>query len=420
MKKMLIIHPHWPPSNTVGVHRVRLIANELQHFGWKATVLTVDERDIEDDLSPELLRLVDASVEVVKVRARPVRQFMGKRLVGDIGLRAFTPLKKKAEELLSASKFDFIWFSLPSWYTPIMGPSLRSKFDVQYGVDYRDPWVYRLAPSQRGLNRATATVALARLLEPLALRKVSLISGVSDGYLAGIVERYPEHKTTQFLTFQMGFRKEDHFVVLDDFAPPFTPDKRTYVYAGAYAPNWYPLFRLWMQGLAACAQSGSLKGVEFLFIGTGNPELQSISDLAAEFGVAELVREIPERMPFLQVQQILRNSAGALVIGSIEPHYSASKIFQCLITSPRVFAFFHEQSEGLQILRKCNATNFFAGYNNQKSDGQLINELAQKIEQFGNEESPWDPQLQHLEAHSARTNAATFATVVESLLPPKP
>ena len=35
MKRILIIYPHWPPSNLVGVHRVRLIANETDPV-WKS------------------------------------------------------------------------------------------------------------------------------------------------------------------------------------------------------------------------------------------------------------------------------------------------------------------------------------------------------------------------------------------------
>ena len=34
MKTVLIIYPHWPPSNLVGVHRVRLIANHLHAQDW--------------------------------------------------------------------------------------------------------------------------------------------------------------------------------------------------------------------------------------------------------------------------------------------------------------------------------------------------------------------------------------------------
>ena len=43
MKNMLIIYPHWPPSNLAGVHRARLISNFLPDFGWHPIVLTVKE-----------------------------------------------------------------------------------------------------------------------------------------------------------------------------------------------------------------------------------------------------------------------------------------------------------------------------------------------------------------------------------------
>lgn len=416
MKNMLIIHPHWPPSNTVGVHRVRLIANELHHFNWNATVLTVDERDIEDDLSPDLEQLVDGSVEVIKVRARPVFSLMGKRLIGDIGLRAYGALKRKAEAMLATSPFDFVWFSLPSWYTPLMGPGLNKKFGTPYGVDYRDPWMYQLAPEQQGFNRALATVTLARILEPIALSRVSLISGVNDAYLSGISSRYPNLEQTQRITFQMGFRKEDHHIELNSFTPPFDEGHQTFVYAGAYSPNWYPLFRIWMEGLAKLNQREPLQNVQFLFIGTHNPSLQSITELASEFGITPLVRELPDRIPFLEVQQILREAQGSMVIGSTEPHYSASKLFQCLVTSPRTFAFFHEHSEGREILDLIEATQFFVGYSNEKSHELLVNEVASRLEAFLDPAMLWTPRVEQLEPHTSRANASKFLAAVEEVI----
>ena len=83
MKRILIIYPHWPPSNLVGVHRVRLIANELEALGWKPTVLTVDEHDHEEQLSAASEQLVKPGMEVIKVRARPVKKIAGKRVIGD-------------------------------------------------------------------------------------------------------------------------------------------------------------------------------------------------------------------------------------------------------------------------------------------------------------------------------------------------
>ena len=242
---MLIIHPHWPPSNLVGVHRVRLIANQMHHFGWKAIVLTVHESHLEEDLSYDLNRLVNKEIEVIKVDAAPVRHVFGKRLVGDIGLRAFQSLKNEALALATQREIDFVWFSLPPWYTPFIGAHLWKRLGIPYGVDYRDPWVYKLTDEQKGLNRATLTVALAHLLEPAALKHAALISGVSHSYLSGA---YSRNKTLQCaqVTFQMGFCRDDHFVEIPDFKPPFTSGKQSFVYAGAYSHNWAPLFRLFL------------------------------------------------------------------------------------------------------------------------------------------------------------------------------
>lgn len=417
MRKMLIIHPHWPPSNTVGVHRVRLIANELHANGWHATVLTVDERDIEDDLAPGTQELVAPDVEVIKVRARPVRTFMGKRLIGDIGLRAWHALKAEAENQLKNNPFDFIWFSVPSWYTPLMGPSLHKRYKVAYGVDYRDPWVYELAQQEKGFNRATATVTAAKILEPLALQRCALVSGVSEGYLSGIDRRYPNLRSVSTTTFQMGFSKWDHSIILSNFEVPFTEGKRTFVYAGAYSPNWEPLFHLWLRGLRKANQSGIIPpDVEFLFIGTGNPSLPSIANRAQQLGLDCLVREIPNRIPFLQVQQILRESSGAIVIGSVEPHYSASKIFQCLITAPRVMGFFHEASEGASILAECHADTFFVPYNPNIQEEELIDHIASAISKFTNPNQSWDPDLSPLEAHTSARNAQKFLAAVEQII----
>ena len=233
---MLIIYPHWPPSNLVGVHRVRLIANELHELGWRATVLTIDSADYEEPPAIEALQLVAPEVEVFTVRALPVRKMFGRRLVGDIGLRGFNALRKRASEILEDGTVSFIWFSLPSWYPSLMGYRLSKRFGVPFGLDYQDPWVYALAPHQRGFNRATATIAIARILEPLALRNVALISGISEGYLQGIKERYLKLTRVPFVTCQLGFSRRDHFIELPDFELPFHPMKRTFVTRGLIGP----------------------------------------------------------------------------------------------------------------------------------------------------------------------------------------
>jgi len=416
MRRMLIIHPHWPPSNLVGVHRVRLIANELNALGWHPIVLTIDERDYEESLSYETLKLVSSSVEVIRVRAKPVRTFLGKRLVGDISLRGWPALKEKAESILSHQKVDFIWFSLPPWYTSLLGRLLKRKFNVPFGIDYRDPWIFERAEHQKGFNRALATAVVARILEPVALRNVSLISGVSVGYLDGVMKRYQRVQSIPNVTFQMGFARRDHHIELPDFSSPFQHDKRTYVYAGAHWALGAPVFTLWLESLAALHNQSPLDGIEFLFVGTGNPELPSIQSQAEELGIQSIVREIPERQPYLEVQQMLRESDGALVIGSIEPHYSASKLFQCLVTAPRVFGFFHEASEGREILESCQADSFYVAYHTEKAQEQLQAELQSAILQFTDPASHWQPDLTPLQEHTSANNAQKFIAAVEQAI----
>ena len=93
MKNILIIYPHWPPSNLAGVHRARLIANFLPDFDWKPIILTVHPDYYEEKPDWDILKTVNKDIEVIHVPAKKV----GKpRIIGDIGLRAFTQLKKKA------------------------------------------------------------------------------------------------------------------------------------------------------------------------------------------------------------------------------------------------------------------------------------------------------------------------------------
>ena len=162
-----------------------------------------------------------------------------------------------------------------------------------------------------------------------------------------------------------------------------------------------PLFKLWLHGLAALKEQHPLDDVEFLFIGTGNKSLPCLQELANSLGLEDIVREIPERLSYLQVQQILRASAGALVIGSVEPHYSASKIFQCLITAPRLFGFFHPESEGKRILKSASAEAYFIPYNPEIPENELINNIRHTLEAFIQPDAAWEPSLDALEVHSA-------------------
>src|ERR1019366_4670600 len=133
-KNLLIIYPHWPPSNLAGVHRPRLIANYIHEFGWQPIVLTVKSEFYEEEPDTDIAKTVSPLIKVIYVNAfKPLKRF---RFFGDIGLRSFYQLYKGALKILNTSKIDFIWIPIPSFYVAVLGRLIHTKTGIPYGIDY--------------------------------------------------------------------------------------------------------------------------------------------------------------------------------------------------------------------------------------------------------------------------------------------
>ena len=178
MKKILIISPHFPPSNLAAVHRSRLFAQHLPQFGWEPIVLTVHEKYYEETLDHNLEKLLSIGLRIEKVKAFPVTK---PRLIGDIGLRAFFQLYKKAKQIIKRDKIDFLYIPIPSFYCALLGRWLHNSTGIKYGIDYIDPWVHYFPGSNKLFSRHWFSTKIATFLEPIAVKKASLITGVAEG-----------------------------------------------------------------------------------------------------------------------------------------------------------------------------------------------------------------------------------------------
>src|ERR1700734_130550 len=127
MPRILIISPHFPPSNLAAVHRSRLFAMHLPAFGWEPVILTVDERYYEEQPDPNLSRLLPAGLRVEKASAFRVTK---PRLIGDVGLRGFFQLYRKAKRLIRQNKIDFLYIPIPSFYVALLGRWLHASTGV--------------------------------------------------------------------------------------------------------------------------------------------------------------------------------------------------------------------------------------------------------------------------------------------------
>jgi len=359
-KKILIICPHFPPSNLAGVHRTRLFAQHLPSFGWEPIILTVHEKYYEEALDHNLEKLLPPSLRVEKVKAFKVAK---PRLIGDIGLRAFFQLYKKAKQLIQSEKIEFLYIPVPSFYCALLGRWLHHSTNIKYGIDYIDPWVHHFPGSDQLFSRHWWSTKIAKFLEPIAVKKALLITGVAEGYYKGVAERNP-HLLNQAIWGAMpyGGEKADHENLKDGAIQPYlfkkNRNKIQLVYAGAMLPKAYKVLEAVFQSIKA--HSATFENIEFHFIGTGkivnDPASFTIKPIAQQFGLwGTTVFEYAQRIPYLDVLAHLQAATGVFILGSTEPHYTPSKIYQAVLAEKPVMAVLHSASSAKSVIEESGA-----------------------------------------------------------------
>ena len=359
MKKILMVYPHFPPSNLAGVHRPRLFAQHLKSFGWEPVILTVDEKYYEEELDWNLNKLLPTDLRIEKVKAFAITK---PRLIGDIGLRSFFQLRKRALQLIRNEKFDFVYIPIPSFYVSLLGPYLKKMTGVNYGIDYIDPWVHNFPGSEKIFSRHWLSSQLAKWLEPKAIKNASLITGVSEGYYKGVVERNPQLvNKCIFGAMPYGGEPVDHLKMRELNLAPYLFKKNgkiQLVYAGAILPKSYVIIESIFQVIKTDPEI--FNNVEIHFIGTGkianDPNYYSIKALAEKYNLWNTnIFEYPKRIPYMDVLIHLENSDGIFIIGSTEPHYSPSKVFQAVLSKKSILAILHEKSSAINVIKKYQA-----------------------------------------------------------------
>jgi hypothetical protein len=367
MKNVLIITSHFPPSNLAGVHRGRLFAKYLPNYGWNPTVLTVDEKYYEEKLDYDLNLFIPSKLNIEKVNAF---NNSNPRTIGDIGLRAFYQLLKRANILIKRNRIDFIYIIIPSFYLSLLGPLLYRKHGIKYGIDYMDPWVHNFPGSDKKFSRHWWSTFLSKILEPIALKKVSLITTVAPKYIEPIFIRIPElsRLSLKTLSLPMGWDGDEKKIV-DDFDKKIEKfsnnNKLILIYAGAFLPKSIELITLFFQVVKR--NIDLFQDVEFHFIGTGEPLIKkgaiTIKDIATKLSIYDkIVFEHPNRIPYINVLSHISYSNGIFIIGSSESHYTPSKLFSAFIMQKPVFALLHEHSTAKNILENTKwgkVCNFF-------------------------------------------------------------
>lgn len=416
MKNILILYSHWPPSNLAGVHRARLISNFLHDLNWNPIVLTVHEDYYKEKLDQDIVKTVNPKTEVIKVKAKEVNS--SGRFIGDITLRAYSNLKEEAIKIIKDRKIDFLWAPIPSFYSAILARKIHNVTGVPYGIDYIDPWVDSFVGQQKLFSKAWISNQVAKFMEPYSVKKAALISGVSTSYYQGVLDRNFKNKKIAHVGMPYGFDPSDHKIIIDNIQYPWKEEEEVYIYAGALLPKSTYFLDLFFRQIKELKQNGKWKDNKKLyFVGTISSTSKSISDYAQEYEISDTVIEIKARFPFLHILNFLNKAKGVMVFGTTESHYTASKIFQSLLSEKPIFGVFHHESSVVKILKECQAENYLTEYSENEDQAEFENRFKKNIELFFNaEELHWNPNLNNLDPYSAKESAKKLVEEIELTL----
>ena len=171
-KKVIILSYYWPPSGGSGVQRWMYFAKYLKQFGWEPIVISVDEQQAAYPvMDPSLLEEAEG-IRVIKTATRePLRfyslltsgntksgipqgevkrkSFLGKAAAYIRG-NYFIPDARKgwvpyavnaAKKVIREENITCLITTGPPHSTHLAGLQLKEQFNLNWWVDFRDPWV---------------------------------------------------------------------------------------------------------------------------------------------------------------------------------------------------------------------------------------------------------------------------------------
>lgn len=418
MRRVLIVASHFAPSNLATAHRSRLFSKHLADFGWEPVIVTVDHQFYSEELDWQLAKLIPDDLRVERVSAVRSTPF---GLVGDVAIRGFSQMLRRIIGIIDREGADFVFITLPSFFAALLGRLVYELRGVPYGLDYSDPWVHVWPASRRPFSKAWFSRKLGELLEPVSVRRASLITGVTEATYRDVLLRNPQLAARAVTeTMPYGGEADDHRLAAGLASTPRLlgkPDKFRVVYAGTMWDGGRQVLEEVFRAVSANRERFS--DVRFTFIGTGvsptNPVPQ-VRPLAEAYGLGEdIVVEHPARISYIDVLAHLRAADAILVIGSMKSHYTPSKIYQSVLSGRPIVAVLHNDSPACDLLRSSGAARVLS-FANEEELASIKHRFADAFLEFKRFAAAFDSSQvspSFLEAWSARSMTRLLALALD-------
>jgi hypothetical protein len=378
------------------MQRARQLAWELPKLGWEVEVLSPStEYQPATCVDEDSAAFFSPHSPVHCVAGMWPGMFKIAR-IGNIGWRALFPLWSAGRRLLRQKHFDLIYISTAQFPLFLLGRIWQRRFGVPYILDIHDP-VYKEGArhpvwAQPSLKHRVSS-ALAQHLEAHVAKAARGLIAVSPNYIDTLRQRY-EAKEPAWL--RSGRCDAIPFSALpqdlseaDSGLTPYSerngPPYRM-VYVGVGGPVMARSFTLFSRALSRLRmRSGSLcEGVRVELFGTTlgwQPgEARGLADIAAKWGVGDLVREEPGRLSYRRSLELLLQSDGALIFGVEDAGYVPSKLFSYALSGRPLLAILHREGPAFSLFQSISKLGH-ALWIGQKDDMPL-EEATNELETF--------------------------------------
>ncbi|WP_255486969.1 glycosyltransferase [Mucilaginibacter sp. SP1R1] len=390
MKRLLIISPYFPPSNTADMQRIRTSLPYFIDFGWDVEIVSIHENYTDINQDPLLIESIPNSIKIHKIRALN-KKLTSKLGIGSIALRSIFSYKKKVNKLLRLERFDLIYFSTTQFPICILGAYWKQRFNIPYVIDMQDPWhsdYYNNKPKHQRPVKHWFSHRLNKWLEPIAMKKVDGLISVSKDYINDLKQRYPQIKNIPSKTITFGIFKFDTEIANKfkiNFNTPLYSNHINIVCIGRGGADMYnaikPLFAALKQGLFN--DYNLFKNIRVYFLGTSYAQSgkgkKIILPLAIQYNLQDYIIESTDRLNYYHALSILQQADSLFIPGSDDPKYTASKIYPYLLTHKPILSIFHPNSPAIKELNK-----FAANYTYSYTDTLLTNKIIDFLKKIIN------------------------------------
>jgi glycosyltransferase involved in cell wall biosynthesis len=342
LRNLLIVSPHFPPTDTVDMHRVRMNARYYESHGWRPHILAVDPAQVVRQVDARLSRTVPGDIAIFRAGALP-SALLKPLGVSDISLRAMRSMARAGDDIIALKKIDLVFISTTAFMSMRLGARWLRRFGTPFVLDFQDPW-FTAPPSSIPHRRQGLKNQIMRRMHALAeARSVPHASGliaVSEAYLEALKGAYPALVNVPSETIPFGYSAND-FDVASELGEPWRPfgvsepKAPMALYAGRIGEAMLPAIDALFQFMNAIPGDapGALSKLTAGFLGTGylredNP--REVDPRAKAAGLGARITERPDRVSMLDALSSLLAADFLILLGSADLSYQPSKLYQLM------------------------------------------------------------------------------------------